>query len=144
MTYCNAHPTDTLKALRIVPRTPPSPDSQNTADGLANAPSAGPQATRSPNTDDNAGLSCAELIAIIGTYRGNTSGLRGLNEKELMALLEHHRVCVHSTIQIDDLLICSQTAEMSDRRIKREREDEDVEMGGCQKKRKSEVFVVDD
>jgi hypothetical protein len=33
---------------------------------------------------------------------------------------------------------------MSDRRIKREREDEDVEMGVCQKKRKSEVFVVDD
>jgi hypothetical protein len=61
-----------------------------------------------------------------------------------MALLKHHRVCVHSTIQIDDLLICSQTAEMSDRRIKREREDEDVEMGVCQKKRKSEVFVVDD
>jgi hypothetical protein len=82
-TQIDNHPIDTLKSLGIVPRSPnPTPPATPPRQDPASAPINIP----------NAGLTCEELIAIIGTYRGHTNGLTDLSDKELIAVLDHYRV----------------------------------------------------
>ncbi|EAT87833.2 hypothetical protein SNOG_05442 [Parastagonospora nodorum SN15] len=68
-----------------------------------------------PHVNNHDSLSCEELVAIVGSYRGHFRGLDGLNEKELLSLLQHHR-------NMDSM-----------QGTKRKAYD-DVEMGGAQKK----------
>jgi hypothetical protein len=88
--------TETLRALGIVPRalSPvlPATPFANVPINPSATPGLGQSLISAQINTPNAGLTCEELIAIIGTYRGHTNGLTGLNEKELMAVLDHYRV----------------------------------------------------
>jgi hypothetical protein len=47
---------------------------------------------RDTDSDGTEGLDAAEIIVMIGAYRGNTNGLEGCPQKELLALLRYYRV----------------------------------------------------
>ena len=87
-----------LKALHVVPCTPPS-EIVAPSSSLRSRPAAisseRPIQPRLSNESPHSGLSNAELIAVIGTYRGKLDGLAGLNNKALLALLQLHLVSAY-------------------------------------------------
>lgn len=89
------HLTAMLKALRVIPddsKVTPQPQPTRVEHSRA-TPAIEKTIPMGVNHSHSSGLSNAELIAIIGTYREHTSGLSGLNGKELAAVLEYYRVC---------------------------------------------------
>ena len=51
------------------------------------------QAIQVVEVEQQHGLSDAEILVIIGFYRGNIDGMEALPHRELVALLEYYRVC---------------------------------------------------
>ncbi|KAH3956417.1 hypothetical protein HBI70_068090 [Parastagonospora nodorum] len=106
---------ETLRTLGIVPAVfQPSPPATPTS-SAHRTPLPQQQISAAPHVNNHDSLSCEELVAIVGSYRGHFRGLDGLNEKELLSLLQHHR-------NMDSM-----------QGTKRKAYD-DVEMGGAQKK----------
>jgi hypothetical protein len=107
------------------------------------APRRGQQTSIPAARNIHDGLATEELITIIRTYRGHVRGLEGLSRKELMAVLEHHRVretcikCVQCANQY-------QSADTRMRGVKHEPAG-DAETGRVDKRRKErEVIILDD
>ncbi|KAH4957629.1 hypothetical protein HBH77_120090 [Parastagonospora nodorum] len=106
---------ETLRTLGIVPAVfQPSPPATPTS-SAHRTPLPQQQMSAAPHVNNHNSLSCEELVAVVGSYRGHVRGLDSLNEKELLSLLQHHR-------NMDIVQGAKRKAY------------DDVEMGGTQKK----------
>jgi hypothetical protein len=137
---------DILKSLGIVRHTPapellaPLPQLRT----LTAAPESvsRPQDSSTSDRSDGGGLTKEELVAVISIYRGHGDGLSGLSQKELVAVLNHHRVSdtfMVAPIHADRVQITSTPAS----RVKRERDDDHGAVN-APRKRKPEVIELDD